>query len=301
MTMRKSYTGAIVGVAVVLLLGALAAAQNSQNAQNNAPKSPWKYYPADRAVGDGGPAPKRDLTGTWAGPSSGSGAPRQKGEVVPPLTDLGKQLFARNKPIGKYSPGGTNDPHSRYCDPFGFPQNMTQEIRGMTITTLPTRTFLLLQYMDLWREIWTDGRTLPTSVGGRGRDTHDPKYNGYSIGRWEDDYTFVVETTGLTPETWATKSGYPHSVDAHVVERFHRSSKHDLSLNITMTDPKLYTQPFFLGEVYFRWVPNQQIDDFTCIPSEQQLYLKEMGDPAGSDPEAATQGGRGQGGRGGRP
>jgi len=300
--MRNLYTGAVAGLAGVLLLSALAAAQNAQNnaPQNNAPKSPWRYYPADRAVGDGGPAPKRDLSGTWAGPSSGSGAPRQKGEVAPPMTDLGKQLYARNKPIGKYSPGGTNDPHTRYCDPFGFPQNMTQEIRGMTITTLPTRTFLLLQYMDLWREIWTDGRTLPTSVGGRGKDTLDPKYNGYSIGRWEDDYTFVVETTGLTPETWATKSGYPHSVDAHVVERFHRSSKHDLSVSIVMTDPKLYTQPFNMGEVYFRWVPNQQIDDFTCIPSEVQLYLKEMGDPAGSDPNATNPQGI-RSGRGGRP
>ena len=100
---------------------------------------------------------------------------------------------------------------------------------------MPNRTLILLQYMDLWREVWTDGRTLPTNVGGRGKDAHDPKYNGYSIGRWEDDYTFVVETTGLAPETWATKSGYPHSVDAHVVERFHRSSKNDLSLSITMT------------------------------------------------------------------
>ena len=216
------------------------------------------------------------------------------------MTDLGKQLFARNKPIGKYSPGGTNDPHTRYCDPFGFPQNMTQEIRGLTIATTPNRTFLLLQYMDLWREIWTDGRSLPAKVGGRDRDAHDPKYNGYSVGRWEDDYTFVVETTGLAAETWATKSGYPHSVDAHVVERFHRSTHNDLSLAITMTDPKLYTAPFNMGEVYFRWVPNQQLDDFTCIPSEQQLYLKEMGDPAGSDPnEQNPQGTRG--GRGGRP
>jgi len=50
--------------------------------------------------------------------------------------------------------------------------------------------------------------------------------------------------------------------------------------------------------VYFRWVPNQQLDDFTCIPSEVQTYLKELGDPAGSDPDAATpQGGRGRGGR----
>ena len=131
--MRNRCTGAIAGMAGVMFLSALAAAQN--NAQNNAPQSPWKYYPMDRAIGDGGPAPKRDLSGTWAGPSSGSGAPRQKGEVPAPLTPLGKQLFERNKPIGKYSPGGTNDPHTRYCDPFGFPQNMTQEIRGMTIAT----------------------------------------------------------------------------------------------------------------------------------------------------------------------
>ena len=62
--MRNSHTGAIASVAGVLVLTALAAAQNNQS---NAARSPWKYYPVDRAVGDGGPAPKRDLTGTWAG------------------------------------------------------------------------------------------------------------------------------------------------------------------------------------------------------------------------------------------
>ena len=163
--MRKPHTGAIAGVAGVLFLSALAAAQD------NAARSPWKYYPMERAIGDGGPAPKRDLTGTWAGPASGAAVPRGKTESPPPLTPLGKQSYERNKPLGKYSPGGTNDPHSRYCDPFGFPQNMTQEIRGMTITTLPNRTFILLQYMDVWREVWTDGRTLPSNVGGTARDS----------------------------------------------------------------------------------------------------------------------------------
>ena len=73
----------------------------------------------------------------WAGPSSGSGAPRQKGEVAPPLTDLGKQLYARNKPIGRFSPGGTNDPHSRYCDPFGVPQNMDSPVALPSTVQLP--------------------------------------------------------------------------------------------------------------------------------------------------------------------
>jgi hypothetical protein len=288
--MWKRYTGAAAVAAAMLSLAVLTAAgQNAQ--QDNAPRSPWKYYPADRAVGDGGPAPKRDLTGTWAGPSSGANVPRSKlnaeNPTPPPLTPLGQQMYERNKPIGKYSPAGTNDPHTRYCDPFGFPQNMTNEIRGITFATMPDRTLILLQYMDLWREVWTNGRTLPTNVGGRGRDTLDPKYNGYSVGHWEDDYTFVVDTTGLNPQTWATKSGYPHSVDAHVHERFHRDSKNDLTLTITMDDPKLYTQTFALGDVHFRWIPNQMLDEFSCIPSEVQQYLKEMGDPAGFDPTAA--------------
>jgi hypothetical protein len=281
--MRNRYIGAIAGTGVLLLTVLTAA----QTAQNNAPHSPWKYYPADRSVGDGGPAPKRDISGTWAGPSSGANVPRSKinpkNPPAPPLTPLGQQLFARNKTIDKAGPAGTNDPHVRYCDPYGFPQNMTNEIRGLTIVTSPNRTFILLQYMDLWREVWTDGRTLPTKVGGRGADTLDPKYNGYSVGHWEDDYTFVVDTTGLIPTTWATDTGYPHSIDAHVQERFHRDTKNDLTLTITMDDPKLYTKQFVIGDVHFRWIPNQQLDDFTCIPSEVQTYLKEMADPAGTN------------------
>jgi len=92
----------------------------------------------------------------------------------------------------------------------------------------------------------------------------------------------VAETTGLVPETWAHESGLPHSIMARVTERFHRSSKHDLSIAQTMNDPQLYSRPFSLGEVHFRWIPNQLFDDFTCIPSEVQRYLKEMADPAGT-------------------
>lgn len=38
-------------------------------------------------------------------------------------------------------------------------------------------------------------------MGGRGPDAHDPAYNGYSVGFWEDDYTFVVETAGMADGT----------------------------------------------------------------------------------------------------
>jgi hypothetical protein len=281
--MRRT-TGVLAGLAGVLMLSALAAAQS------DATRSPWKYYPEDaRAnVGPGGPAPVRDLTGTWAGESSGAGV-RQgtRPENPPPLTPLGKQLFDRNRPQGPtVLVANTNDPHLRYCDPFGFPRNMNDQIRSMTIATLRDRTFVLIAFQNIWREIWTDGRALPTNVGGRGRDAHDPTYNGYSVGRWEDDYTFVVETTGMDPETWATEGGYPHSVDARVTERFQRKSKNDLTLTTTMDDPRLYTRTLRLGEVHFRWIPSQTFFNTTCIPSSLQRYLKEAADPAGN-PSAA--------------
>jgi hypothetical protein len=282
--MRINCSAIIAGAAGVLLLPALAVAQS------DAPLSPWKYYPEEVRAneGPGGPAPVRDITGTWVGESSGGGVKRLiRPESPPPYTPLGQQLADRNiVEGGDVSVSETNDPHYRYCDPFGFPRNMNDQIRSMTITTLPDRTFVLLKFMNIWREIWTDGRELPATFRGRGPDVHDPTYNGYSVGHWEDDYTFVVQTTGMDPSTWATEWGHPHSVDAVVTERFHRSSKNDLTVTTTMVDPRLYTREVDMGEVYFRWSPRQTFFDFSCVPSTVQRYLEEMADPAGGgDPE----------------
>jgi hypothetical protein len=289
--MRNPFTRAIVIVTGVLVFSSVAAAQmpQSQPKQGNEARSPWKFYPTDRAVGDGGPAPKRDLTGTWAGPGSGSGIPGPKGTEQPSLTPLGQQLMSQNKPLAKFSPAGTNDPHVRYCDPFGLPQNMVNEIRGLSFATMPNRIVLLLQFQDIWREIWTDGRALPTNVGASTKGALDPRYNGYSVGHWEDDYTFVVDSTGLDDRSWVTAAGYPHTIDAHIQERYKRIDHNDLQLTITVDDPKIYTKPFSMGTFNFRWIPNQELDEWLCLPSDVEEYLKTMGDPAGSDPNAAPQ------------
>ena len=292
--MRNRFMGALAGLLAVMIFGSMAVAQGQS--QESEARSPWKYYPKDTVVGDGGPAPKRDLTGTWAGPGSSPAVPRGRPAEKPELTPLGQQLMSQNKPIGKYGPAGTNDPHARYCDPFGFPQNMYNEGRALSIATMPNRIVILLQFMDVWREIWTDGRALPAKVGGTDKDSLDPKYNGYSVGHWEDDYTLVVDTTGLDERTWLTGTGYPHSVNAHVQERYTRVDHNTMKLSITVDDPKMYTKPFSLGTYNYRWIPNQKIDEWQCIPSDLMKYIHELGDPAGSDPDAAGQqlGGRRQ-------
>ncbi len=290
MKTRNRLTGAVIGLAAILICSSVAMAQMAQSKSGQAAgTNPWKYYPKDRAVGDGGPAPKRDLSGTWAGPQSGAGVPDLKAEPAPPLTALGKQLYDMNKPLGKWSPAGTNDPTVRTCDPLGFPQNAINEARAISFGTMPNRILILTQFMDVWREVWMDGRALPTNVTGGGKDAVDPRYNGYSTGHWEDDYTLVVDTTGLDERSWATKAGYPHSVNAHVQERYTRMDHNDLKLSITMDDPKMYTKPYFLGNVNYRWIPNQEMDEKLCIPSEVIEYLQDLGDPAGSDPNADPQ------------
>ena len=276
--MRNPFTGAIAGLAAVLIFSSIAMTQPQQRPHEG---SVWKYDGRDRSVGSGGPAPVHDLSGSWAGPRSGAGVLDSKPGDVPSMTPLGQKLFSGNKSLQKYDPAGTNDPVARTCDPLGFPRADKYSIMEMAFATMPGRIVVLYPFQQQWREIWMDGRELPKNVGTTEKGAPDPRYYGYSVGHWENGNTLVVETTGLDENTWLTEAGYPHSSDAHVQERFTRTDHNDLELTLTVDDPKLYTKPFSLGTEYFRWVPNQLLEERLCIPSQVIEYLKAVGDPAG--------------------
>ncbi|PYU25440.1 MAG: hypothetical protein DMG30_05645 [Acidobacteria bacterium] len=275
--MRNPFTGAIAGLAV-LILSSIAMTQPQQGTYE-APL--WKYDGRNRSAGPGGPAPVHDLSGSWAGPRSGAGVPDSKPGDVPSMTPLGQKLFSANKSLQKYNPAGTNDPVVRTCDPLGFPRADKYSIMEMAFATMPDRIVVLYPFQQQWREIWMDGRELPRNVGATEKGAPDPRYYGYSVGHWEGDTTLVVNTTGLDDRTWLTEAGYPHSIDAQVQEHFTRTDHNDLELTLTIDDPKLYTKPFSLGTEYFRWVPNQFLEERLCIPSQVVEYLKAVGDPAG--------------------
>jgi hypothetical protein len=265
--MRNSFTSAILALMIVLACSCCTLAQDV-----------YRNTEYDKLnLGPGGPAPKQDFSGSWAGPVA---IDRQA--EVPPLTPLGQKLMAANKPEPTFHIAGTNDSFARVCDPLGFPRNMVFELRGLAFARMQDRIVVLNQYQRAWREIWMDGRELPKNVGATAKDAPDPRYYGYSVGRWEGDNTLVVETTGLDDKTWLTRMGYPHSMDARVTERFTRPDHNDLRLTITVDDPKIYTKPFVLGTVSFKWVPDQQLAEQLCIPSEMLQYLNLVGDPAGN-------------------
>jgi hypothetical protein len=103
------------------------------------------------------------------------------------------------------------------------------------VVQAPRLTLVLYEVGDVHRQIYTDGRTLPAEI-------NLPAYYGYSVGRWDRD-TFVVETAGFNDKTRLDVI-HPHSDQLHVVERFRRPTFGRLEVEMTFTDPKMYTRPF---------------------------------------------------------
>jgi hypothetical protein len=281
--MRSWTFGPVVGLAAVMAFSAGAAAQQTvpapaaQQGRQGVDQRPPSVY---QKLGSdtGGPAPKRELTGVWAGPFGERVGPPM---VIPPLTPLGESLRKLNVPdTGSVTVADTNDPWKRYCDPLGFPRAILEEQRAYAFAPMADRVVELIQYEHVWREIYTDGRELPKNVGAKGGP--DPRYYGYSVGHWADDNTFVVETTGLDDRTWIG-NGYPHSMDMHVTETYKRADHNDLQLSVVMDDPKIFTKPFTFSTAY-KWIPAQTWEEQLCIPSDIAQYQQIISSPAAGKP-----------------
>ena len=253
-----------------MLFATFAFAQDSPKPNYGGPES---LYDKLGDTGTGGPAPKRELTGFWAGNVAA------KLNAVPPMTAWGQEQFSLHKTNEKYPVADANDP-AKTCDPLGFPRNMLFMTRGIAFTQMPGRVIELFQFNRAWRDIWTDGRELPKNVGGEASDAPDPRWYGYSVGRWEGDYTFVVNTVGSDERSWLDNAGHPHSVGLKVEERFTRVSHNSLEVVITIDDPKAYTKPFVITTGRFTWIPKQDFEEQLCVPSEEAEYLKLVGEPA---------------------
>ena len=162
------------------------------------------------------PAP-HDISGIWdPGPRGvqqlGAGAMPEDGkpEHQIPYTPLGLETLKLTQPsngVRSVLPADSNDP-AWHCDPQGLPREDLFELRTTQIYQMPDKILLLYEYGKVWRVIWTDGRELPKNP--------EPRWFGYSVGKWEDDYTLVVQSTGMDERTWIDRAGRPHS------ERFAR-------------------------------------------------------------------------------
>ncbi len=232
------------------------------------------------------PTPRHDISGIWDEPEltgiqplGARSAPEDgKPEHQLPYTPLGLEELKNTKPSnGSRSvlPGDTNDPVFKYGDPQGFPRENLYELRTTQVLQTPQSVVILYQFGKTWRVIWTDGREFPKNP--------EPRWYGYSVGKWVDDYTLVVETMGMDERTWIDRAGRPHSADLRVEERFHRRDHDHLELTVTIDDPKMYAKPWVaLDNFVFELQPASfDVREMIWSPSEYERYNKLMGNTGG--------------------
>jgi hypothetical protein len=104
-----------------------------------------------------------------------------------------------------------------------------------------------------------DGREYPDDLQLTGMY----QWLGYSIGLW-DGNVLVVETIGFNDKSWLDRSGHPHSTELRVTERIHRVDSETLVIDISIEDPKAYSQPWN-GQMLFRSKNEWDLFEHICF------------------------------------
>lgn len=154
---------------------------------------------------------------------------------------------------------GRDDPNN-LCLPSGTPEKeaVTSPFK---IMQFPGEMLMLYESRTIYRQIFTDGRTMPNDF--------KPSWQGFSTGHWDGD-DFVVETAGLNGKIWMDTNGHPLSEAAHVTERFRRHDYGHMDIQITIDDPKAYTKPW-TAELHPELIPDTELMEFVCNENERDV------------------------------
>lgn len=145
-----------------------------------------------------------------------------------------------------------------YCRPTGVPFVNAIALPYKIVQT-PELVLILYEENTVFRQIFLDGRaTVEDPV---------PRWMGYSTGRWDGD-TLVVETVGLTEDSWLDGMGHPHTEQLRVIERLRRTAAGHLTIETTIDDPGAYR-----GSITYTLtataVPDDDLLEYFCSDNEK--------------------------------
>jgi hypothetical protein len=239
------------------------------------------------------PAPRHNIAGTWTPAGDAQVRVEDRGVVVTPdplpFTPYGLQVYKSHHPTAGPEggpPALSDDPRDK-CEPIGLPRADLYQLGEMQIFQDEYKMAVLYRYTTRWRLIWTDGRELPKLIEGGvmiGKEAREPRYYGYSVGKWADDTTLVVDTIGMMGDDriWLDNGGRPISDQLHLTETFHRVDDHRMELTVQIDDPKMYTKPWLALDKFPLVLedPHKDVMEHYCSPIEMEKYNTLFGDPA---------------------
>jgi hypothetical protein len=161
------------------------------------------------------------------------------GQFAAILTPLGRQIQAENT--------SENDP-KLLCQPYGFVRQATNPL-PLAISRNGEHLWVEYEEWSLLRPIFMDGREHP--------QFRTPSLIGHSVGRVENG-VLVVETARVLPDRISdfTQGGYSDELTA--VERYSvRENPRRMELELTITDPVTLTTPYVISKV---WLATPEIE-----------------------------------------
>jgi hypothetical protein len=201
------------------------------------------------------PDGKPDLNGVWDRPyvpdMSRNGA-NQQGPGKLPFTAWGEDDF-KSYDVSKFD-------YTAHC----LPQGLTRSVNSpfpIEIFQTAKRVAILFEAWNVFHVIPTDGRGFPKNL--------EPTWMGTSIGKWDGD-TLVVDTAGFNAKTRLDTVGHPLTEQLHVTERFTRTDAKHIAYEVTITDPKAYTEPWKNVRT-FTLRPDWEIMEYSCEENNRDL------------------------------
>ena len=205
-----------------------------------------------------------DLSGIWF--PAGGVTGRNPDEY--PFNETAKKMY--DDYVAAFT---TEDDPGGWCVVPGLPRSIWGA--PFPVEIMQTESFITMFWEGYYqyRKIYLEGHPRPEPL--------IPTGMGYSVGHWEGD-TLVVETSYLKEYPYMRR--LPNTDTATTVERITVEERPNaegvmtkyLTNELTLTDPRLYTEPFTVTGT-LRWAPETQILEYSCSESIYDDYLATKG------------------------
>ncbi|HXI30087.1 MAG TPA: hypothetical protein VNG89_16730 [Vicinamibacterales bacterium] len=201
------------------------------------------------------PAGKVDFSGVWSKPyvpDMSKDGKDQKGMATLPFTPWGEGEWK------KYD--AAEGDYTGACLPFGMTRSVNTPEPMQIVQTDKYFTFLFEQ--NSWFVV--------VPIDGRPHRQGIATWFGDSVGRWDGD-TLVIDTVNFNGRTRLDTIGHPHSDQLHVVQRFSRPDLGHIAYQITVEDPKTYSQPI-VNTRTFTLRPDWEMMEYSCEENNKSLW-----------------------------
>jgi hypothetical protein len=199
-----------------------------------------------------------------AHPFVGNGQGKQPTYRIGDLTDPNLKQWAKDvmkKDNDEVLAGKIAFTPASSCKPAGVPAIDLQGGPFYFVQT-PKEVVILLEQDHQVRRVYLD---VPHSRNPK------PSWYGESIGHYEGGDTLVVDTIGLSTQSFVDNYRTPHTDKLHVIERFKLVDEgKNMQISMTVEDPGTFNQPWQAVRNYRRMEGTLQEE--ACAENNQHLF-----------------------------